>query len=185
LRAAVAAATPLGIAAKKIMDAGQLVSDEIIIGLVKERLTAPDCANGCLFDGFPRTLPQAEALGKDGIHIDHVVEINVEDKEIIERMSGRRVHPASGRTYHVRFNPPKTQDIDDETGEALVQREDDHEDTVRKRLEIYHAQTAPLINYYLNLSKNGSGKAPNFYKIEGTGKVEEIRDRILNVLTNS
>ena len=185
LRASVAAATPLGIAAKKIMDAGQLVSDEIIIGLVKERLTAPDCANGCLFDGFPRTLPQAEALGKDGIHIDHVVEINVEDKEIIERMSGRRVHPASGRTYHVRFNPPKTQDIDDETGEALVQREDDHEDTVRKRLEIYHAQTAPLINYYLNLSKNGSGKAPNFYKIEGTGKVEEIRDRILNVLTNS
>jgi len=185
LRAAVTAGTPLGIAAKKIMDSGQLVSDEIIIGLVKERLSEPDCANGCLFDGFPRTLPQAEALGKDGIRIDHVVEINVDDKEIIERMSGRRVHPASGRTYHVRFNPPKTENIDDETGEPLVQREDDHEDTVRKRLEIYHAQTAPLINYYLNLSKNGSVKAPHYHRIEGTGKVEEIRDRILEALATS
>jgi adenylate kinase len=184
LRSAVAAGTPLGIAAKKIMDAGQLVSDEIIIGLVKERLEEPDCANGCLFDGFPRTLPQAEALGKDGIRIDHVVEINVEDKEIIVRMSGRRVHPASGRTYHVLFNPPKTPDIDDETGEALVQRQDDHEDTVRKRLEVYHAQTQPLINYYLSLSKNGTVKAPNYYRIEGEGKVEEIRDRILQALTS-
>ncbi len=184
LRSAVAAGTPLGIAAKKIMDAGQLVSDEIIIGLVKERLEEPDCANGCLFDGFPRTLPQAEALGKDGIRIDHVVEINVEDKEIIVRMSGRRVHPASGRTYHVLFNPPKTPDIDDESGEALVQREDDHEDTVRKRLEVYHAQTQPLINYYLSLSKNGTVKAPNYYRIEGEGKVEEIRDRILQALTS-
>ena len=184
LRSAVAAGTPLGIAAKQIMDAGQLVSDEIIIGLVKERLTEPDCVNGCLFDGFPRTLPQAEALGKDGIRIDHVVEINVEDKEIIVRMSGRRVHPASGRTYHVLFNPPKTPDIDDETGEALVQRQDDHEDTVRKRLEVYHAQTQPLINYYLSLSKNGTVKAPNYYRIEGEGKVEEIRDRILQALTS-
>ncbi len=184
LRSAVAAGTPLGIAAKKIMDAGQLVSDEIIIGLVKERLEEPDCANGCLFDGFPRTLPQAEALGKDGIRIDHVVEINVEDKEIIVRMSGRRVHPASGRTYHVLFNPPKTPDIDDETGEALVQRQDDHEDTVRKRLEVYHAQTQPLINYYLSLSKNGTVKAPNYYRIEGEGKVEEIRDRSLQALTS-
>ncbi len=184
LRSAVAAGTPLGIAAKKIMDAGQLVSDEIIIGLVKERLEEPDCANGCLFDGFPRTLPQAEALGKDGIRIDHVVEINVEDKEIIVRMSGRRVHPASGRTYHVLFNPPKTPDIDDETGEALVQRQDDHEDTVRKRLEVYHAQTQPLINYYLSLSKNGTVKAPNYYRIEGEGKVEEIRDRIIQALTS-
>ena len=184
LRSAVAAGTPLGIAAKKIMDAGQRVSDEIIIGLVKERLEEPDCANGCLFDGFPRTLPQAEALGKDGIRIDHVVEINVEDKEIIVRMSGRRVHPASGRTYHVLFNPPKTPDIDDETGEALVQRQDDHEDTVRKRLEVYHAQTQPLINYYLSLSKNGTVKAPNYYRIEGEGKVEEIRDRILQALTS-
>ena len=185
LRSAVAAGTTLGLAAKKIMDAGQLVSDEINIGLVKERLTEPDCANGCLFDGFPRTLPQAEALGKDGIRIDHVVEINVEDKEIIDRMSGRRVHPASGRTYHVLFNPPKTPDIDDETGEALVQREDDHEDTVRKRLEVYHAQTQPLINHYLTLSKNGSVQAPNYYRIEGTGKVEEIRDRIIQALTTS
>jgi adenylate kinase len=182
LRAAVKAGTSLGVAAKKIMDAGQLVSDEIIIGLVKERLTEQDCINGCLFDGFPRTLNQAEALGKDEIRIDHVIEINVEDKEIIERMSGRRVHPASGRTYHVRFNPPKMQDIDDETGDALVQREDDQEETVRKRLEIYHEQTAPLINYYLSLSRNGSLNAPNYHKIEGTGKVEEIRDRILKSL---
>ena len=184
LRSAVTAGTPLGIAAKKIMDSGQLVSDEIIIGLVKERLTEQDCANGCLFDGFPRTLPQAEALGKDGIRIDHVVEINVEDNEIIERMSGRRVHPASGRTYHVLFNPPEKPDIDDETGEALIQREDDHEDTVRKRLEVYHAQTQPLINYYLTLSKNGTVKAPNYYRIEGKGKVEEIRDRIIQALTS-
>ncbi len=184
LRSAVTAGTPLGIAAKKIMDSGQLVSDEIIIGLVKERLTEQDCANGCLFDGFPRTLPQAEALGKDGIRIDHVVEINVEDNEIIERMSGRRVHPASGRTYHVLFNPPEKPDIDDETGEALIQREDDHEDTVRKRLEVYHAQTQPLINYYLTLSKNGSVKAPSYYRIEGKGKVEEIRDRIIQALTS-
>ncbi|NTV06393.1 MAG: adenylate kinase [Chlorobiaceae bacterium] len=182
LRAAVKAGTPLGIAAKKVMDAGQLISDEIIIGLVKERLTENDCANGCLFDGFPRTLNQAEALRKDGIHIDHIVEINVEDKEIIERMSGRRVHLASGRTYHVQFNPPKKADIDDETGESLIQREDDSEDTVKKRLEIYHAQTAPLIEYYMALSKNGTPDAPNYYRIQGTGKVEEIRDRILEAL---
>jgi len=184
LRAAVKAGTPLGIAAKKIMDEGQLVSDEIIIGLVKERLSEPDCNNGCLFDGFPRTLNQAAALAKDGIRIDHVVEINVEDKEIIERMSGRRIHPASGRSYHVRFNPPKTPDIDDETGEALVQREDDHEDTVKRRLDIYHEQTAPLINYYLNLSGNGSVDAPHYHKIEGIGHVEEIRDRIIKALTS-
>ncbi len=182
LRAAVKAGTPLGISAKKIMDSGQLVSDEIIIGLVKERLTEPDCANGCLFDGFPRTLNQAEALGKDGIRIDHVVEINVEDEEIIERMSGRRVHPGSGRTYHVRFNPPKTPDIDDVTGEDLIQRDDDQEDTVRKRLEIYHEQTAPLINFYMNLSKQSADKAPHYYRLEGKGHVEEIRDRILESL---
>ena len=145
LRSAVSEGTPLGIAAKKVMDAGQLVSDEIIIGLVKERLTKADCANGCLFDGFPRTLAQAEALRSDGISIDHVVEISVEDGDIIQRMSGRRVHPASGRTYHVRFNPPKTEGIDDETVEALVQREDDNEETVKKRIKIYHAHTAPLI----------------------------------------
>jgi len=183
LRAAVKANSPLGIAAKRIMETGQLISDEIIIGLVKDRLTEPDCAEGCLFDGFPRTLTQAETLKKDGIDIDHVVEINVDDKEIIERMSGRRVHPASGRTYHVRFNPPKTEGIDDETGEPLVQREDDHEDTVKKRLEIYHEQTAPLIKYYSTLSEDSSANAPRFTIIRGTGRVEEIRDRILEVLS--
>jgi adenylate kinase len=182
LRSAVKAGTPLGIAAKKVMDSGQLVSDEIIIALVKERLTKSDCSNGCLFDGFPRTLTQAEALRKDGIHIDYIVEIDVEDKEIIERMSGRRVHLASGRTYHVSFNPPKTVDIDDETGEPLTQREDDREETVKKRLEIYHAQTEPLIAYYLDLSHNGDLDAPTYFKIEGKGKVEDIRDRILEAL---
>jgi len=182
LRAAVKAGTELGIAAKKIMDAGQLVSDEIIIGLVKERLTEADCANGCLFDGFPRTLAQAEALLNDGVNIDHVVEISVEDADIIERMSGRRVHLASGRTYHVTFNPPKTAGIDDESGEPLVQREDDNEETVRKRLEVYHAQTAPLIAYYTGLSKTAGADAPRYSKVEGTGKVEEIRDRILAAL---
>ncbi len=182
LRAAVKAGTELGIAAKKIMDAGQLVSDEIIIGLVKERLTEADCANGCLFDGFPRTLAQAEALLNDGVNIDHVVEISVEDEDIIERMSGRRVHLASGRTYHVTFNPPKTAGIDDESGEPLVQREDDNEETVRKRLEVYHAQTAPLIAYYNGLSKTAGADAPRYSKVEGTGKVEEIRDRILAAL---
>jgi len=184
LRSAVSAGTSLGVAAKKIMDAGQLVSDEIIIGLVKERLTESDCANGCLFDGFPRTLAQAEALGKDGVHIDHVVEIHVEDEDIIQRMSGRRVHPASGRTYHVQFNPPKTEGIDDESGEPLVQREDDNAETVKKRLQVYHAQTAPLIEYYMNLSQNGETNAPRFHKIKGTGKVEEIRDRILQALVS-
>lgn len=183
LRAAVKAGTPLGIAAKMVMDSGQLVSDEIIIGLVKERLKESDCSNGCLFDGFPRTLNQADALKKNEIHIDHIVEINVDDSEIIERMSGRRVHLASGRTYHVLFNPPKTADIDDETGEKLIQREDDHEDTVKKRLEVYHAQTAPLREYYKSLSENGDPDAPTYFRIEGTGKVEEIRDRILKALT--
>jgi len=182
LRAAVKAQTPLGIQAKKVMDAGQLVSDEIIIGLVKDRLTERDCANGCLFDGFPRTIAQAEALKNDGIKIDHVVEISVEDSDIIERMSGRRVHTASGRTYHVRFNPPKTEGIDDETGEPLVQREDDQEETVKKRLQVYHEQTSPLIDYYLNLSKNGSAHGLQYNRIKGTGKVEEIRDRILDAL---
>ncbi len=182
LRSAVNSGTPLGIAAKKVMESGQLVSDEIIIALVKERLTENDCINGCLFDGFPRTLNQAEALRKDGIHIDHIIEINVDDRDIIERMSGRRVHLTSGRTYHVRFNPPKREGFDDETGEPLIQREDDHEYTVKKRLEVYHAQTAPLIAYYTSLSQNGATDHPRYYKIEGTGKVEEIRDRILEVL---
>ncbi len=182
LRSAVSAGTPLGIAAKKVMDAGHLVSDEIIIGLVKERLTEADCANGCLFDGFPRTLAQAEALRKDGILIDHIVEISVDDEDIIQRMSGRRVHLSSGRTYHVRFNPPKRENIDDETGDLLVQREDDNEVTVKKRLQVYHAQTAPLIEYYMSLSQSGAPDAPRFHKIQGTGKVEEIRDRILDAL---
>ncbi len=184
LRSAVSAGTPLGIAAKKVMDTGQLVSDEIIIGLVKERLTEADCANGCLFDGFPRTLAQAEALRKDGILIDHIVEISVDDEDIIQRMSGRRVHLSSGRTYHVLFNPPKRENIDDETGDLLVQREDDNEVTVKKRLQIYHAQTAPLIEYYLSLSQTGAPDAPRFHKIQGTGKVEEIRDRILDALVS-
>ncbi|MBZ4219599.1 MAG: adenylate kinase [Chlorobium sp.] len=182
LRAAVNAGTPLGLAAKKVMDCGQLVSDEIIIGLVKERLKETDCANGCLFDGFPRTLNQAESLRKDGIHIDHVVEIHVDDHEIIERMSGRRVHLGSGRTYHIKFNPPKRTGFDDITGEPLVQRDDDHENTVKKRLQVYHAQTAPLIAYYTSLSQNEAPDHPRYYKIEGKGKVEEIRDRILGAL---
>ena len=184
LRSAVSAGTPLGIAAKKVMDTGQLVSDEIIIGLVKERLTEADCANGCLFDGFPRTLAQAEALRKDGILIDHIVEISVDDEDIIQRMSGRRVHLSSGRTYHVLFNPPKRENIDDETGDLLVQREDDNEVTVKKRLQIYHAQTAPLIEYYMSLSQTGAPDAPRFHKVQGTGKVEEIRDRILDALVS-
>lgn len=183
LRAAVKEGTPLGIQAKIVMDAGQLVSDELIIGLVKDRLAQADCARGCLFDGFPRTIAQAEALRTDGIIIDHVIEINVEDREIIERMSGRRVHPPSGRTYHIQFNPPKIAGIDDETGESLVLRADDEAETVRKRLEIYHEQTSPLINYYKNLSsQNGTGKGPKYNRIMGTGKVEEIRDNILDVL---
>ncbi|NTU97212.1 MAG: adenylate kinase [Chlorobiaceae bacterium] len=182
LRAAVKAGTPLGIAAKQVMDAGQLVSDDIIIGLVKERLTQPDCEKGFLFDGFPRTLAQAETMKKDGIHIDHVVEIDVADEEIITRMSGRRVHLASGRTYHVVFNPPKTPDIDDETGEPLIQRDDDREETVKKRLHVYHEQTEPLIGFYKNLSENGSQKTLQYSTIKGSGKVEDIRERILEAL---
>src|SRR3954468_22376206 len=148
LRAAVKAGTPLGLAAKKVMDAGQLVSDDIIIGLVKERLKAPDCAKAYLFDGFPRTIPQAEAMKKESVPIDHVLEIDVPDEEIIARMSGRRIHPASGRTYHVKFNPPKAEGRDDVTGEPLIQRDDDKEETVKKRLEVYRAQTRPLVQYY-------------------------------------
>jgi adenylate kinase len=182
LRAAVAAGTSLGIAAKKVMDAGQLVSDDIIIGLVKERLSQPDCRNGYLFDGFPRTLAQAEAMKNDGITVDHVLEIDVADDEIIERMSGRRVHLSSGRTYHVVFNPPKTPGKDDETGEPLIQRDDDKEETVKKRLHIYHELTEPLKGFYKNLSENGSPNPIRYNRIKGTGKVEEIRDRILEVL---
>ncbi len=182
LRTAIKDGTPLGLEAKKVMDAGKLVSDDIILGLVKERLSKPDCEKGCLFDGFPRTIAQAEALKNDNIAIDHVVDIAVDDDEIIKRMSGRRVHLASGRTYHVVFNPPARDGLDDLTGEPLVQREDDHEETVRKRLDVYHTQTAPLIEYYRTWDQNGSPNAPRFSSVKGTGSVEEIKQKILNVL---
>lgn len=182
LRAAVKAQTPLGIAAKKIMDEGGLVSDEIIIGLVKERIEQPDCSNGCLFDGFPRTIAQADALRSEGVKIDNIVEINVPDEEIIKRMSGRRVHPASGRTYHVIFNPPAVEGKDDMTGEELVQRDDDCEETVRKRLKVYHDQTEPLVGYYRELAMNGNTDAPKYSRIEGIGEVEEIRNSIMAAL---
>jgi adenylate kinase len=182
LRAAVKAGTPLGLEAKKIMDAGGLVSDDIILGLVKDRIAESDCANGFLLDGFPRTIPQAEGLKEQGVNIDYVVEIDVDDAEIIKRMSGRRVHVASGRTYHVVFNPPKVEGKDDETGEDLIQRDDDQEETVRKRLEVYHAQTEPLVHYYSEYAAGGAAEAPQYVKIPGIGTVEEIRDRIFAAL---
>jgi adenylate kinase len=176
LRAAVKAGTPLGLAAKKVMDAGGLVSDDIIIGLVKDRLKEADCANGYLFDGFPRTIPQADAMKEAGVAIDYVLEIDVPDEAIIERMSGRRVHPASGRTYHIKFNPPKVAGKDDETGEELVQRADDTEETVRKRLAIYHEQTEVLVGYYTKWGQSGQPGAPKYRKIAGVGAVDQIRD---------
>ena len=182
LRAAVKAGTPLGIEAKKVMDAGGLVSDDIILGLVEERTREPDCANGFLFDGFPRTLAQADALKDKGVPIDCVVEIDVDDNEIIRRMSGRRVHLASGRTYHVVFNPPKEEGKDNETGEPLIQREDDQEETVRQRLAVYHEQTEPLIEYYSKWAASGEAGAPRYAKIDGIGKVDEIRDAIYAAL---
>ena len=182
LRAAVKAGTPLGVAAKKVMDAGQLVSDDIIIGLVKERLKQPDCSRGYLFDGFPRTIPQAEAMKKAGVGIDYVLEIDVPDEEIITRMSGRRVHPASGRSYHVKFHPPKVEGKDDATGEPLILRDDDREETVRKRLEVYRAQTRPLVDYYGRWAASGEAKAPKYRKISGTGPVDEITRRALSAL---
>jgi len=182
LRAAVKAGTPLGLAAKKVMDAGGLVSDDIIIGLVKDRLTQPDCANGYLFDGFPRTVPQADAMKDAGVSIDYVLEIDVPDSAIIDRMSGRRVHVASGRTYHVTFNPPKVADRDDVTGEDLIQRDDDREETVRKRLEVYHNQTKVLLNYYGDWAKSGRSGAPQYRKIAGVGSVDEIRERVFAAL---
>lgn len=182
LRAAVKAGTPLGIAAKKVMDSGGLVSDDIIIGLVKDRLTQPDCANGYLFDGFPRTVPQADAMKDAGVAIDYVLEIDVPDEAIVERMSGRRVHPASGRTYHVKFNPPKVEGRDDLTGEELIQRDDDKEETVTKRLAVYHEQTEVLVRYYGNWAESGQPGAPKYRKIAGVGGVEEIRDRALAAL---
>lgn len=182
LRAAVKAGTPLGVEAKKVMDAGQLVSDEIILGLVKERTQQDDCAKGFLFDGFPRTLAQADALKTQGVDIDFVVEIDVDDEEIIKRMSGRRAHLASGRTYHVIYNPPKVEGKDDVTGEDLVQRDDDQEDTVRERLRIYHEQTEPLIKYYSSWADSSEGNAPQYVKVDGIGKVDEIRDTIFKAL---
>ena len=182
LRAAVKAGSALGVAAKKIMDAGGLVSDDIIIGLVKDRLLEADCANGCLFDGFPRTIPQAEALRENGVAIDKVIEIHVEDEEIVSRMSGRRVHPGSGRTYHVVFNPPKVEGQDDVTGDALIQREDDHEDTVRKRLSVYHSQTAPLVNFYTRWGVDQPADAPDLVRVEGVGSVDAIRSRVFGAL---
>ena len=182
LRAAVKAGTPLGIEAKKVMDSGGLVSDEIIINLVKERLKESDCANGYLFDGFPRTIPQAEAMKEAGVKIDLVLEIDVPHDAIIDRMSGRRTHPASGRTYHIKFNPPKQEGIDDVTGEPLVQRDDDKEETVKKRLDVYEKQTRPLVDYYGQWAATGDASAPQYRKIAGVGSVEEIKARAFDAL---
>ncbi len=180
LRAAVKAGTPLGKEAKKVMDAGGLVSDDIILGLIKERISQPDCKNGFLLDGFPRTIAQAEGLGAMGVDIDYVIEIDVPDEVIIKRMSGRRVHLESGRTYHLEYNPPKIDGLDDVTGEPLVQREDDKEETVRKRLEVYHQQTKPLVEYYSKAAQQGEVK---FISIPGVGEVSEITDKILAALS--
>ena len=182
LRAAVKAGTPLGVAAKKVMDSGGLVSDDIIIGLVKERITQPDCAKGFLFDGFPRTIPQAEAMKSAGVKLDFVLEIDVPFDAIIERMSGRRAHVASGRTYHIKFNPPKVDGKDDLTGEPLIQRDDDKEETVRKRLDVYSAQTRPLVDYYSQWAKSDPQGAPQYRAISGMGTVEEIKERAFNAL---
>ena len=182
LRAAIKAGTPLGIEARKVMDGGNLVSDEIIIGLVKDRLLQDDCQAGYLFDGFPRTLPQAEAMKQAGVDLSYVLEIDVADSEIVERMGGRRVHLASGRTYHVRFNPPKVEGKDDVTGEDLIQRDDDHEDTVIKRLQVYHSQTQPLIDYYAAWFASGDAKAPKCRKIAGVGSVDQIKQATLAAL---
>lgn len=183
LRTAVKAGTTMGLAAKQVMDAGGLVSDDIILGLVAERLKQPDCAKGFLFDGFPRTLPQAEALRAQGIELDYVLEIDVSDEEIIRRMSGRRVHPGSGRTYHLVFNPPKVAGRDDVTGEPLIQRDDDKEETVRKRLSVYHSQTKPLIDYYAKWSATGAKGAPRHRKVSGVGSLDEIKTAVFSALS--
>jgi adenylate kinase len=182
LRAAAKAGTPLGLAAQQVMDSGSLVSDDIIVGLVKERLREPDCVRGYLFDGFPRTIPQAEAMREAGVPIDHVLEIIVPDAAIVERMSGRRVHVASGRTYHVRFNPPRRDGKDDVTGEDLVQREDDREETVKKRLAVYHRQTEPLVAYYKAWADSGDPRAPRYTAVDGLQDVEAVRDAALAAL---
>ena len=182
LRAALKEGTELGLKAKEYMDAGKLVPDDVIIGLVKERIKEPDCKKGFLFDGFPRTIPQADAMKEAGVAIEAVVDIDVPDAEIIKRMSGRRVHLASGRTYHVVFNPPKVEGKDNETGEPLIQRDDDKEETVRKRLDVYHAQTEPLVDYYKNWEKSADSAAPKYMRIDGVGKVDQIRDQIFAAL---
>lgn len=184
LRAAVKAGTEMGLAAKKVMDAGGLVGDDIIIGLVKERITHADCANGFLFDGFPRTIPQADAMKQAGVKLDSVLEIDVPFEAIIERMSGRRVHVASGRTYHVKFNPPKKEGVDDITGEPLIQRDDDKEETVKKRLEVYSAQTRPLVDYYAGWAKAEPALAPKYRAISGQGSVEHIKELALSTLNS-
>jgi adenylate kinase len=183
LRAAIKAGTPLGIEAKKVMDAGSLVSDDIIIGLVTERLQQDDCKAGYLFDGFPRTIPQAEAMRAASVALDFVLEIDVADSEIVERMSGRRVHSASGRSYHVKFNPPKVDGKDDVTGEALIQRDDDREETVKKRLQVYHSQTKPLIEFYSTWFASGDAKAPRCRKIAGVGSIDQIRQAAIDALS--
>ena len=183
LRAAVKAGTPLGLQAKAVMDSGALVSDDIIIGLVKERITQPDCAKGFLFDGFPRTIPQADAMKAAGVKLDYVLEIDVPFDAIIERMSGRRSHPASGRTYHVKFNPPKVAGQDDVTGEPLIQRDDDKEETVKKRLDVYSAQTRPLVDYYSSWAKADPAAAPKYRAISGIGSVDEITSRAMQALS--
>ncbi|MBK9364609.1 MAG: adenylate kinase [Rubrivivax sp.] len=182
LRGAVKAGTPLGLAAKQVMDGGGLVSDDIIIGLVKDRIAQPDCANGFLFDGFPRTIPQAEAMKAAGVKLDVVLEIDVPDEAIIERMSGRLFHIASGRSYHVTFNPPKVPGKDDITGEPLIQRDDDKEETVRKRLDVYQRQTRPLVDYYVRWAATGDAQAPRHARISGSGSVEEITARAFAAL---
>ena len=184
LRGAVKAGSSLGLAARKVMDSGALVGDDIIIGLVQERLTQPDCAKGFLFDGFPRTLPQADAMKTAGVKLDYVLEIDVPFEAIIERMSGRRSHAASGRTYHVKFNPPRIEGQDDVTGEPLIQRDDDQEETVKKRLEVYAAQTRPLVEYYANWAKADPASAPRYRAISGIGTVEDITARALGALSS-
>lgn len=185
LRAAVSAGTSLGKEAKKVMDAGELVSDELILELVKERISEKDCKNGYLFDGFPRTIAQADGMKNANIHVEYIVELQIDDDEIIKRMSGRRIHPASGRVYHVQFNPPKVENIDDISGEPLVQRVDDKEETVRKRLQVYHSQTSPLIDYYTNLSKQAGENYPVYVQINAVGDVEEVKKLILNALSGA
>ncbi|TLM77615.1 adenylate kinase [Microbulbifer harenosus] len=183
LRAAVKAGTPLGLQAKDVMAAGKLVSDELIIALVKERIAQADCANGFLFDGFPRTIPQAQALLDADVAIDHVLEIAVDDEEIVKRLSGRRVHEGSGRVYHLVYNPPKNEGVDDVTGEALVQRGDDSEDTVRKRLAVYHEQTEPLVGFYRELGQRAPETAPKYSKVEGVGSMDQIREKVITALS--